>query len=231
MLVKARWPEGVICPQCGSHAVRYLSNQSRWQCKSRHSRRQFSVKVGTVLEDSAIRLDKWLEAIWLIDNAENSISSYKLGRSIGITQKSAWFVLHRIRLTMQTATFANSTYMVGNPSDSSDSFRKFLSALMSVPEREIDDQDAVYHREREIARARAERRRTQSQGLRQQRAEFDSAHRQGMASFATRDFEALERAIHRERAVIEALRRDVRERLNEFKRWRRQTASVRSRRR
>lgn len=101
-LVAARWPDGVTCPTCGSQKVGYLANQRRWQCSGKHPKRQFSAKVGTIFEDSPIKLDKWFVAIWLISSAKNGISSYELSRSIGVTQKSAWFMLHRIRLAMQT---------------------------------------------------------------------------------------------------------------------------------
>lgn len=97
-----RWPDGVVkCPRCGSKEVFFLSTRKIWKCKSKHEKQQFSVKVGTVLEDSPIGLDKWLCAFWLIANAKNGISSYELHRSIGVTQKTAWFMLHRIRLAMQ----------------------------------------------------------------------------------------------------------------------------------
>src|SRR6266704_1748338 len=97
-----RWPDGVVrCPRCGSENVFFLSTRKIWKCKAKHGKQQFSVKVGTVLEDSPIALDKWLCAFWLIANAKNGISSYELGRSIGVTQKTAWFLLHRIRLAMQ----------------------------------------------------------------------------------------------------------------------------------
>src|SRR5436190_7750149 len=97
-----RWPDGVVrCPRCGSENVFFLSTRKIWKCKAKHEKRQFSVKVGTIMEDSPIALDKWLTAFWLIVNAKNGISSYELGRSIGVTQKSAWFMLHRIRLAMQ----------------------------------------------------------------------------------------------------------------------------------
>src|SRR5437773_3229636 len=97
-----RWPDGIVkCPRCGSNDVFFLSTRKIWKCKAKHEKQQFSVKVGTVLEDSPIALDKWLCAFWLIANAKNGISSYELGRSIGVTQKTAWFVLHRIRLAMQ----------------------------------------------------------------------------------------------------------------------------------
>jgi transposase-like protein len=100
-LAAARWPDGVTCPHCGSKKVGYLTHQRRWQCASKHPRRQFSVKVGTIFEDSPIGLDKWLVAVWLLANAKNGISSYELHRAIGVTQKTAWFMLHRIRLAMQ----------------------------------------------------------------------------------------------------------------------------------
>ena len=97
-----RWPDGkVTCPTCGSTDVSFLSTRRIWKCKNAHAKRQFSVKVGTVLEDSPIALDKWLCGFWLIANAKNGISSYELHRSIGVTQKTAWFMLHRIRLAMQ----------------------------------------------------------------------------------------------------------------------------------
>jgi transposase-like protein len=96
-----RWPDGAVkCPRCGSKDVSYLSTRRIWKCKAAHEKQQFSVKVGTVLEDSPIGLDKWLSAFWLIANAKNGISSYELHRSIGVTQKTAWFMLHRIRLAM-----------------------------------------------------------------------------------------------------------------------------------
>lgn len=97
-----RWPDGVVkCPTCGSTDVSFLATRQIWKCKNTHAKRQFSVKVGTVLEDSPITLDKWLCGFWLIANAKNGISSYELHRSIGVTQKTAWFMLHRIRLAMQ----------------------------------------------------------------------------------------------------------------------------------
>lgn len=97
-----RWPDGVVkCPRCGSENVSFLSTRRVWKCTTAHEKQQFSVKVGTVLEDSPIKLDKWLCGFWLIANAKNGISSYELHRSLGVTQKTAWFMLHRIRLAMQ----------------------------------------------------------------------------------------------------------------------------------
>ena len=99
-----RWSDGVaICPKCESNSTYFLSTRKIWKCKS--CSKQFSVKVGTIFEDSAIGLDKWLTAIWLIANAKNGISSYEIHRAIGITQKSAWFMMHRIRAAMETGSF------------------------------------------------------------------------------------------------------------------------------
>jgi transposase-like protein len=101
-MIRFRWPDGVVqCPTCGSDKVTFLKSRRVWECSEKHAKRQFSVKIGTVMEDSAIGLNKWLVSMWLIANAKNGISSYELARAIGITQKSAWFVLHRIRLAMQ----------------------------------------------------------------------------------------------------------------------------------
>ncbi|MFL5797541.1 MAG: IS1595 family transposase [Actinomycetota bacterium] len=104
-VARLRWPEGPICPDCGGQDHGYIKTRRLWKCKNKTCRRQFSVKVGTIFEDSAIPLDKWLCSIWLIANAKNGVSSHELARSIGITQKSAWFVLHRVRLAMQTGSF------------------------------------------------------------------------------------------------------------------------------
>jgi len=104
-MVSLRWPNGVSCPQCGSSKIKFLANARLWKCYSKHSKQKFSVKVGTIFEDSPIGLDKWLAAIWMIANCKNGISSYEIGREIGVTQKTAWFMLHRIRLAMQTGSF------------------------------------------------------------------------------------------------------------------------------
>jgi transposase-like protein len=100
-VVAYRWPDGVICPTCGSKEVRWLPNQLRWYCVNKHPRRQFSAKIGTVMEDSPLGLDKWLPAMWMLSACKNGISSYELARGLDICQKTAWFMLHRIRLGMQ----------------------------------------------------------------------------------------------------------------------------------
>jgi len=105
-MVMMRWPDGVVrCPTCDSEKVTYLAKARVWKCYNKHPRAKFSVKIGTVMEDSPIGLDKWLAAIWLIANAKNGISSYEIHRALGVTQKTGWFLLHRIRLAMQTGTF------------------------------------------------------------------------------------------------------------------------------
>lgn len=100
-----RWPDGVVCPTCGSKEVRFLASRRVWECKSKHAKKQFSIKVGSIFEDSAIGLDKWLTAVWLIANCKNGISSYEIHRAVGVTQKSAWFMLHRIRVALRTSSF------------------------------------------------------------------------------------------------------------------------------
>ncbi len=102
-VVSRRWPNGVRCPICGSDKVHFLAKQLRWKCSTNHKRRQFSAKVGTIFEDSPIGFDKWLPAMWLIANCKNGISSYEIARALEVTQKTAWFMLQRIRLAMQTS--------------------------------------------------------------------------------------------------------------------------------
>lgn len=107
--VSRRWPNGVCCPTCGSEEVKFLPTRRVWECKFRHPRKQFSFKVGTIFEDSALGLDKWFIAMWMLANCKNGVSSYEIHRAIGITQKSAWHMLHRIRLAMKTGSFMKFT--------------------------------------------------------------------------------------------------------------------------
>jgi transposase-like protein len=100
-MVFMRWPDGVPqCPYCGSTKLTWLAKANVYRCYGDHKKQKFSLKVGTVFEDSPIGLDKWLPAVWLLSNSKNGISSYELHRAIGVTQKSAWFMLHRIRVAM-----------------------------------------------------------------------------------------------------------------------------------
>lgn len=102
-LSSRRWPDGVICPICGAKKVSEFNSKRRtWKCGSHHPRREFSVKVGTIFEESAISLDKWLTAIWQVVNCKNGISSYELAKNLDLTQKSGWFLLHRIRLALKS---------------------------------------------------------------------------------------------------------------------------------
>jgi transposase-like protein len=103
-MADSRWPEGVFCLTCGRKDVTFLKTQRKWQCKSAHVRRQFTVKVGTIFEDSPLGLEKWLPAVWLITNAKNEISSYELARALSVTQKTAWFMLHRIREAIKSGS-------------------------------------------------------------------------------------------------------------------------------
>jgi transposase-like protein len=103
-LASLRWPDGVVCPHCESTKVGYLATRRIWKCKNPECRKQFSIKVGTIFEDSPIGLDKWLTAIWLIANCKNGVSSYEIARDLKVTQKSAWFMLQRIRKAMQDGT-------------------------------------------------------------------------------------------------------------------------------
>ncbi|HEY1463983.1 MAG TPA: IS1595 family transposase [Terriglobales bacterium] len=103
-----RWPDGkVVCPTCGCETVKFSEKRRTWTCAKHHAKREFSIKIGTVMEDSPIPLDKWLTATWLVTNCKNGISSYEIARDVKVTQKSAWFMLHRIRLAMQDDFFGS----------------------------------------------------------------------------------------------------------------------------
>jgi hypothetical protein len=134
-MVQLRWPNGVACPTCGSDEVRFIPTRRIWECKHKHPRKQFSVKVGTIFEDSPIGLDKWLAAIWMIANDWNGISSYEVHRAIGVTQKTAWFMLHRIRAAMQEET----TGMIDGETEVDETFLGGKARFMhqAVKERKI----------------------------------------------------------------------------------------------
>src|ERR1700728_3840855 len=99
-LAKRRWPNGVACPTCGRTDVSFVPSRRLWQCKTRHPKAQFSIKTGTILEDSPLGLEKWLPVMWMVANCKNGVSSWEIHRSLGVTQKTAWFMLHRIRLAL-----------------------------------------------------------------------------------------------------------------------------------
>ncbi len=103
-----RWPNGkVVCPTCGCETVKFSEKRRTWTCAKHHAKREFSIKIGTVMEDSPIPLDKWMTAAWMITNCKNGVSSYEIARDVRVTQKSAWFMLHRIRLAMQDDFFGS----------------------------------------------------------------------------------------------------------------------------
>ncbi len=122
-----RWPEGVECPHCDAKEPYYLKTQKRWKC--RKCRKQFSVKVGTIFEDSPVTLCKWLPALWLIVSAKNGVSSWELHRALGVTQKTAWFMLHRLRLAMRRNTIRK---LDGGPIDVDETYvggqKRFMHA-------------------------------------------------------------------------------------------------------
>lgn len=134
-LVDRRWPNGVICPSCGSREVRFLAPRRLWCCKTRHPKWQFSVKVGTIFEESPIGLDKWLTAMWMIGNCKNGVSSWEIHRAIGVTQKTAWFMLHRIRLATQDPNTGGK-----------------LSGEVEVDETFIGGKARFMHKDRKLAR-------------------------------------------------------------------------------
>jgi transposase-like protein len=121
-LADRRWPNGVECPTCGRKDARWLANQHKWQCKTVHPKRQFSVKVGTIFEDSPLGLEKWLPAVWMIASAKNGVSSYEISRSLGVTQKTAWFMLHRIREAMQNGSMLKMGGNDGGPVEVDETF-------------------------------------------------------------------------------------------------------------
>jgi transposase-like protein len=101
-MINLRWPDGkVICPRCGSDDVAYLPNARVFKCYQKHDRQKFSLKVGTIFEDSPLGLDKWLPVMWMLINCKNGVSSWEIHTAIKVTQKTAWFMLQRARLAMQ----------------------------------------------------------------------------------------------------------------------------------
>jgi len=101
-VAKMRWPDGVECPACSAKEPYWIKTQKRWKC--RDCRRQFSVKLGTIFEDSPIPLQKWMPALWMLVNCRNGVSSYEIARDLGVSQKAGWFMLHRLRLVLQSGS-------------------------------------------------------------------------------------------------------------------------------
>ncbi len=105
-MIAIRWPNGNIkCPVCGAEKICYLAKNRLWKCYVTHPKPRFTLKTGTIFEDSPIALEKWLPAVWMLVNCKNGISSWELHRALGVTQKTAWFMLQRIRLATQDSTF------------------------------------------------------------------------------------------------------------------------------
>jgi transposase-like protein len=113
-MIAVRWPDGIVrCPTCGSEKVSFLQKARLYKCYGDHPRPKFSLKVGTVFEDSPIALEKWLPAFWLVVNCKNGVSSWEIHRAMGVTQKTAWFMLHRIRLGMKSHLYGDQTKLGG----------------------------------------------------------------------------------------------------------------------
>src|ERR1700728_1189191 len=121
-MISVRWSDGKVrCPYCDSEKVTYLEKARLYRCYENHPKQKFSLKIGTVYEDSPIPLEKWLPATWLLANCRNGISSYEIHRALGVTQKSAWFMMHRIRLAMQSGSF-----MLGGPNNEVEADETFV---------------------------------------------------------------------------------------------------------
>jgi transposase-like protein len=127
-VVARRWPNGVICPRCGSQKVAFLEKYNRWQCSNTHDRRQFTLKTGTIFEDSPLGLDKWLPAMWQVVNCKNGISSYETARALRVTQKTAWFMNHRIRLAVRMGSFEK--FGTGGPVEADETMIGGLARFM-----------------------------------------------------------------------------------------------------
>jgi transposase-like protein len=145
-MVELRWPQGIHCPTCGRADVRFIATRRMWECKEKHPRRQFSAKVGTIFEDSPIDLGKWFAAVWMVANCKNGISSYEMHRALGVTQKTAWFMDHRIRLAMQTGSFEKMSGAV----EADESFIGGLSKNMHPNRRKRVIGDARGHTGKEV---------------------------------------------------------------------------------
>jgi transposase-like protein len=144
-MVAMRWPDGVKCPTCGRTDVRFIGTRHLWECRMKHPRKQFSAKVGTIFEDSPLPLDKWFVAVWAIANCKNGISSYELARAIGVTQKSAWHMLHRIRLAMKAGSLdkhsgeveADETFIGGIAKNMHESRRRRVITSSGTADKDI----------------------------------------------------------------------------------------------
>jgi len=132
-VAEMRWPNGPVCPRCDAKgkSIAFMPTRGLWRCKA--CKKQFSVKIGTIFEDSPIGLDKWLTGMWLVNNCKNGISSYELARDIDVTQRTAWFMLHRLRLVMQTRSFSRP---LGGEVEADETFIGGKARNMHAKERE-----------------------------------------------------------------------------------------------
>src|SRR5438477_1092848 len=109
-MISLRWPDGIVkCPRCQSEKIFWIEKERVWKCYGKHDHAKFSLKTGTVMEDSPISIDKWLAALWLVVNCKNGVSSCEVARDLGITQKSAWFLDHRIRMALHSGTIEKAS--------------------------------------------------------------------------------------------------------------------------
>jgi hypothetical protein len=167
-LVDRRWPNGVTCPNCGRADVSYISARRVWQCKTRHPKAQFSIKVGTIFEESPIGLDKWLTTMWMVANCKNGVSSWEIHRSLGVTQKTAWFMLHRVRLALGIGTEGkmsgpvevDETFVGPNPrkmhADKREARFRSISARPKTPVMGMLDRDSRQVRARVVPNVKRE---------------------------------------------------------------------------
>lgn len=119
-VASVRWPHGAKCIHCGHGKCSFISTRRLWKCAK--CRKQFSVKTGTIFEDSPVGLDKWLAALWLVVNCKNGVSSYEIHRDLKVTQKTAWFMLHRLRLALRTGDWSKMGGEDGGPVEVDETF-------------------------------------------------------------------------------------------------------------
>lgn len=152
LLVGLRWPDGVRCPHCGAGDPGYLATRQIWKCRTAACRRQFSVRVDTLFEDSPIALGQWLSALWLVANQGGGVSSYGLREILGVTQKTGWLMLRRIRLALQRAP--------GMPAAAADDASRFLqltTRVLGVTRAELAAEEAATDAGRPLANPFARR--------------------------------------------------------------------------
>ena len=164
LIASLRWPGGVRCPRCGSGGPALLSSRPVWKCRAKECRKQFSVRIGTILEDSPIGLHTWLAYLWAVASDKDRIGSHRAARAMGITQKSAWYMRHRIRLAMRTRAFAAQddshggfplvaslaadAAITGEAQASLERLAAFTRRLLAVPKTEIDREASEWVRAR-----------------------------------------------------------------------------------